>query len=223
MRVLIVEKEQSCGHELASRLSCQGMVADIAYEGNDVVRLIKKNPPDLFLFRCHQLTEQHCALIARYRKRGIDVPVLIAAAESTKALRIKVLGAGADDFIDDDTDTEELAARMHAIVRRGQGKASSLIQLPPYELDTFSRQLMKNGTDVALTCFEYIIIETLMKNAGKIVTKERLMHQLYADADYRNQDVINVLVCRLNKKLSIEPDNQIRSVRRLGYTFQQPA
>lgn len=223
MRILIVERNKPCCLELASQLSNLGIVTDTAFDTDNLISIIQKNSPDACLFRSDKLSVQHCALIERYRKRGINIPVLVAAAESSKELRIKVLAAGADDFIGGDIDSDELAARLHTIVRRGQGHSSSLIQLPPYELDTSSRRLMKDGNDVVLTGFEYIVIETLMKNAGKIVTKERLMHQLYPDAEFRNQDVINVLVCRLKKKLSVAPGNQIRSVRRLGYTFQKQA
>jgi DNA-binding response OmpR family regulator len=148
------------------------------------------------------------------------MPVVVTATESSKALRIAAFEAGADDIVSGEIEPEEFVARVSALVRLTQAHSQNRIALPPYELDISSKQLTKDGTEVELTSFEYIVAECLMKKNGKVVTRDEIMNQLYSDSDLRNPAVINVLICRLKKKLCQGSGFQIKSIRRLGYIFR---
>lgn len=221
MRILIFDKNQASSRFAPALISRLGFVTDTFSDTDNALRSLKKFSPDVFIISTHLLCEQHCALIRRYRKRGFTTPVIVTAADSTQALRIAAYEAGADDIVSDEIEPEEFVARISAIDRRSRGIASSRIRLPPYELDLTGKHVLRNGTQVELTNFEYLVAEFLMKRNGKVVTRDELMGQLYADADLRNQDVVNVLICRLKKKLCRDSGFQIQSIRGLGYVFRQ--
>ncbi len=220
MRVIVFDRDQASARYASVLISRLEFLTDTFTDIDNALRSVKKFNPDLFIISTHFLGEQHCALIRRYRKRGFRTPVILTATESTKALRITAYQAGADDIVSGDIEPEEFVARVSAIVRRNQGHASNRIDLPPYELDLSGKQLLKDGEEVELTNFEYVVAESLIKRSGKIVTREELMIQLYSDADLRNHDVINVLICRLKKKLCRDTGFQIKSIRGLGYVFR---
>ncbi|WP_297202885.1 winged helix-turn-helix domain-containing protein [uncultured Pluralibacter sp.] len=221
MRILIFDKNQASSCFAPLLMSRLGIVTDTFSDIDNALRSLKRFHPDVFIISTHQLCEQHCALISRYRKKGIVTPVIVTATESTKDLRITAYEAGADDIVSGEIEAEEFVARVSAIERRSRGIASNRIQLPPYELDLSGRQLLRDGTEVELTNYEYMVAELLMKRTGKVVTRDEMMRQLYSDADLQNQDVINVLICRLKKKLCRDSGLRIKTIRGLGYVFQQ--
>ncbi len=115
---------------------------------------------------------------------------------------------------------EEVIARMQALMRRNSGLASQVIVLPPFQIDLSRRELSVNDRQIKLTAFEYTIIETLIRNAGKVVSKDSLMLQLYPDAELRESHTIDVLMGRLRKKVQAEyPHEVITTVRGQGYRF----
>jgi two-component system response regulator PhoP len=105
-------------------------------------------------------------------------------------------------------------------MRRNSGLASQIISLAPFQVDLSRRELTINDTQIKLTAFEYTIIETLIRNAGKVVSKDSLMLQLYPDAELRESHTIDVLMGRLRKKMQAEhPLDVITTVRGQGYRF----
>ncbi|MCX2958806.1 MAG: two-component system response regulator PhoP, partial [Serratia symbiotica] len=93
--------------------------------------------------------------------------------------KVAVLEAGADDYVTKPFHLEEVIARIQALMRRNSGLASQIIVLPPFQIDLARRELSVNEQNIKLTAFEYTIIETLIRNAGKVVSKDSLMLQLY--------------------------------------------
>lgn len=97
--------------------------------------------------------------------------------------KVEVLSAGADDYVTKPFHIEEVMARMQALMRRNSGLASQVISLPPFQVDLSRRELSINDEVIKLTAFEYTIMETLIRNNGKVVSKDSLMLQLYPDAE----------------------------------------
>ncbi|WP_430506640.1 winged helix-turn-helix domain-containing protein, partial [Escherichia coli] len=112
-------------------------------------------------------------------------------------------------------------ARMQALMRRNSGLASQVISLPPFQVDLSRRELSINDEVIKLTAFEYTIMETLIRNNGKVVSKDSLMLQLYPDAELRESHTIDVLMGRLRKKIQAQyPQEVITTVRGQGYLFE---
>lgn len=220
MRILIFDKNQASSGYATLLMSQPGVVTETFSDIDNALRSLNKFHPDVFIISTPLLCEKHCALIRRYRMRGYITPVIVTATGSTMAIRIAAYDAGADDVVSGDIQPEEFVARVSAIERRGRGLSSNCIKLPPYELDLFGKQILRDGMQVQLTNCEYLIAALLIKQNGKVVTRDQLMGQLYSDADLKNQDVINVLICRLKKKLCQDSGFKIKSIRGLGYVFQ---
>ena len=155
------------------------------------------------------------------RSSGSSVPVLILTARADEVDMVVGLDAGADDYVTKPFHIEEVAARMQALLRRNSGLASQVISLPPFQVDLSRRELSVNDQPIKLTAFEYTIMETLIRNRGKVVSKDSLMLQLYPDAELRESHTIDVLMGRLRKKIQAEyPQDVITTVRGQGYLFE---
>jgi two-component system response regulator PhoP len=106
-------------------------------------------------------------------------------------------------------------------MRRNSGLASQVITIPPFQVDLSRRELSISDEVIKLTAFEYTIMETLIRNSGKVVSKDSLMLQLYPDAELRESHTIDVLMGRLRKKIQAQyPDDVITTVRGQGYLFE---
>ena len=133
--------------------------------------------------------------------------------------KVEVLSAGADDYVTKPFHIEEVAARMQALLRRNSGLASR--DFPSTFRGSSRREFSINNEVIKLTAFEYTIMETLIRNNGKVVSKDSLMLQLYPDAELRESHTIDVLMGRLRKKIQAQyPHDVITTVRGQGYLFE---
>lgn len=147
-------------------------------------------------------------------------PILVLTAREGWQAKVEALEAGADDYVTKPFHIEEVAARLQALMRRNSGHASQIIAMAPFQVDLSRRELTIHDQPVKLTAFEYTIVETLIRNAGKVVSKDSLMLQLYPDAELRESHTIDVLMGRLRKKiLALHSDEVIATVRGQGYRF----
>ena len=155
------------------------------------------------------------------RGAGYTAPILFLTAKDETEDKIEGLNAGGDDYVTKPFHIEEVAARMQALLRRNSGLASQVISIPPFQVDLSRRELSINEQPIKLTAFEYTIMETLIRNRGKVVSKDSLMLQLYPDAELRESHTIDVLMGRLRKKIQAEyPQDVITTVRGQGYLFE---
>ncbi len=130
------------------------------------------------------------------------------------------LNSGADDYVTKPFHLEEILARVQALMRRNSGLASQILQLGDFIIDMSRKEFTIKDKNIKLTAFEYTILETLMRNNSKVVSKESLMRQLYPDAELRESHTIDVLMGRLRKKImQAWPNYVIVTVRGQGYRF----
>ncbi len=148
-------------------------------------------------------------MIRRWRNQKVKLPILVLTAHESWQDKVAVLEAGADDYVTKLFHLEEVVAQIQTLTRRNNGLASQLISLSPFEINLSRRELMVKRITIKLTVFEYTIIETLIRNNGKVVSKESLMLQLYLDAELRDNHTIDVLMSRLRKKLQLAYDADV--------------
>ena len=159
-------------------------------------------------------------MIAKARERGCKYPILILTARDRWQDKVEGLEAGADDYLVKPFHTEELMARVRALLRRSGGWTKSIMQCGPVALDTSSQSVMLNDASVELTAYEYKLLEYLMVHAGEVISKTRLSEHLYDEDADRDSNVLEVFVRRLCRKL--DPDetlNPIETLRGRGYRF----
>ncbi|TNV22022.1 two-component system response regulator PhoP [Buttiauxella sp. B2] len=220
MRVLVVEDNALLRHHLQVQLREAGHQVDAAEDAKEADYFLSEHTPDIAIVDLGLPDEDGMSLIRRWRSHDVSVPILVLTAREGWQNKVEVLGAGADDYVTKPFHLEEVIARMQVLMRRNSGLASQVISLPPFQVDLSRRELLINDNLVKLTAFEYTIMETLIRNNGKVVSKDSLMLQLYPDAELRESHTIDVLMGRLRKKILAEyPHEAITTVRGQGYRF----
>lgn len=179
--------------------------------------------PDVAIVDLGLPDEDGLSLIRRWRSHDVSVPVLVLTAREGWQDKVEVLSAGADDYVTKPFHIEEVAARMQALLRRNSGLASQVISIPPFRVDLSRRELSVNEQPIKLTAFEYTIMETLIRNRGKVVSKDSLMLQLYPDAELRESHTIDVLMGRLRKKIRAQYPQDVITTVRGGATYSNCA
>ncbi|EPN9526085.1 two-component system response regulator PhoP [Cronobacter malonaticus] len=220
MRVLVVEDNALLRHHLKVQLSELGHQVDAAEDAKEADYYLNEHLPDVAIVDLGLPDEDGLSLIRRWRASEITLPILVLTAREGWQDKVEVLGAGADDYVTKPFHIEEVVARMQALLRRNSGLASQVISMPPFVVDLSRREVTIHDNLIRLTAFEYTIMETLIRNAGKVVSKDSLMLQLYPDAELRESHTIDVLMGRLRKKIQAEYSGEaITTVRGQGYRF----
>jgi two-component system response regulator PhoP len=222
MKVLVVEDEALLRHHLLTRLSESGHVVDAVANAEEALYQTREFHHDLAVVDLGLPDISGLDLIRQLRSNGQRFPILILTARGNWQDKVEGLAAGADDYVVKPFQFEELEARLNALLRRSSGFTQSSIEAGPLKLDLNRKQALVNDEPLALTAFEYRILEYLMRHQQQVVAKERLMEQLYPDDTERDTNVIEVLVGRLRRKLEAQGDlKPIDTVRGLGYLFTE--
>ncbi len=220
MHLLLVEDEPGLRDQLTDRLRGAGYSVTAAVDGEEGLFQATEVPFDAAIIDLGLPRLSGIDLIRQARARGAVFPILILTARGRWQDKVEGLEAGADDYLVKPFQYEELEARVHALLRRAAGWASSTLAFGPLELDTRAKRVTVHDAPVELTAYEYNVLEYLALNAGKAVSKSELTEHIY-DQDYdRDSNVIEVFVGRLRRKL--DPDGMlapIETVRGQGYRF----
>ena len=221
MRVLLVEDEMLLAAQIDRFLRDQQHAVDVAADGEEGLYHGREYQYDVAIVDLGLPKLDGIDLITTLRKEKVSTPVLILTARGGWRDKVAGLEAGADDYLTKPFHMEELLARMNALVRRASGYASPTLRHGSVELDTRTRKVAARGAPVDLTAYEYRLLEYLMLNAGRVLSRADLTDRLY-DQDYdRDSNVIEVLVGRLRRKLDPNgTERPIRTVRGQGYRFE---
>ena len=158
-------------------------------------------------------------LLARLREMGVTAPALVLSSLGQARQRVEGLDAGADDYLAKPFQSEELIARLRALIRRASGNASSELTAGDVRLDTRSGKVTLSGDPVKLTAQEYKLLSYLLHHKGKVVSRTELIEHIY-DQDFdRDSNTIEVFVPRIRKKLGADV---ITTIRGLGYSLDEP-
>ena len=223
MRVLIVEDEPKLLSALTARFRAEGYAVDSAALGRDGLYVGREMPIDLAVVDLGLPDIPGTELIKRWRESGKSFPVLILTARSSWEEKVSGLELGADDYMVKPFHTEELLARVRALLRRAAGWSDPRLRCGPYTLDTSAKSLLVNDTDTELTAFEYKVLEYLMLHAGRVISKSELTDHLYEEDADRDSNVLEVIIGRLRRKMDPERElNPIETARGQGYRFRFP-
>jgi two-component system response regulator QseB len=214
VRVLLAEDDAVLGDGLCAGLRQQGFQVDWVRDGVAAARELGSGVYaaavlDLGLPRLDGLD-----VLRQARQAGLNTPVLVLTARDGVPQRIAGLDNGADDYVVKPVDLDELAARLRALVRRAHGQAQPRLQGQDVALDQAARQVWRAGELVALSTREFDLLETLMRNAGRVLTREQLEQQLYRWGHEVDSNAIEVHVHHLRRKLG---SSLIQTVRGVGY------
>jgi two-component system, OmpR family, response regulator len=218
MRILIVEDEPTLGKQLKSTLEQNGYAVDLSVDGEDGHFLGQTEDYDAVVLDLGLPEIDGLTVLGMWRKEGRKFPVLVLTARDSWS--DKVAGLGADDYLAKPFQTEELIARLRALIRRASGNTSSELTAGDVRLDTRSGRVTLDGEPVKLTAQEYKLLSYLLHHKGKVVSRTELIEHIY-DQDFdRDSNTIEVFVTRIRKKLGADV---ITTIRGLGYSLDDPA
>lgn len=218
MRILVIEDEVSLQSQIRTRLQADGYVVDISADGKEGLFFASEYPLDAAIVDLGLPGMSGLQVIERLRHQGNKLPILILTARGSWQDKVAGLGAGADDYLVKPFHMEELLARLKALLRRASGSGDNSIACGRLTLNTAAQQVAVDGANVDLTTFEYRLLEYLVRQRGKVVSKTELADYLYAHDDERDSNVIEVLIARIRRKL--DPQGQLQpiaTVRGRGY------
>ena len=219
MRILIVEDDASLAAGLARILEAEGYAVDVMGSGEHASLATRQESFDLVILDVGLPGMDGFEVLRRLRAEGLAMPVLILTARDALDDRVRGLDLGADDYMVKPFAMPELAARVRALIRRGQSQAGPRVVHGPLVLDTSARRATLNGEPFELAAREWAVLEVLLARAEKIVSKESIIQALASWGEELSQNAIEVYVSRLRGKL--EPAGiRIRTVRGFGYMLE---
>ena len=217
MRVLVVEDEPNLARQLRTALEGAGYAVDSASDGEDGHYLGSTETYDAVILDLGLPELDGLTVLDRWRKDGKVTPVLVLTARDSWSDKVAGLDAGADDYLAKPFQTEELIARLRALIRRSTGNASSELIAGDVRLDTRSGRVTLAGDPVKLTAQEFKLLSYLMHHKGKVVSRTELIEHIY-DQDFdRDSNTIEVFITRIRKKLGAD---LISTTRGLGYSLE---
>ena len=220
MRLLIVEDEPTLGTQLKDTLEGAGYAVDLATDGEDGHYLGQTENYDAVILDLGLPVMDGLTVLDKWRKEGKTFPVLVLTARDSWSDKVAGLDSGADDYLAKPFQTEELIARLRALIRRAAGNASAEMIAGDVRLDTRSGRVTLAGEPVKLTAQEYKLLSYLLHHKGKVVSRTELIEHIY-DQDFdRDSNTIEVFVTRIRKKLGADV---ITTIRGLGYSLDDPA
>ena len=220
MRLLLIEDDAALRQGLARQLEADGYRVDQAADGAEGLYLAQEYPVDLAIVDLGLPKVNGLTIVQRLRAEGRQIPLLILTARSTWQDKVAGLEAGADDYLVKPFDYPELAARVKALLRRSLKAVSDVVTLGPLAIDFSAQSVRLHGEPLELTAFEYRLLEYLVRERARIVTKQELSDYLYPHGEDRDSNVLEVLIGRLRRKL--DPEGRlapIETVRGRGYRF----
>ena len=221
MRILVVEDELKVGSFIRRALEEESAAVDLCTDGSQGLEWALSGSYDLIVLDLMLPGMPGLEILKRIRKEGLQAPVLILTARSQVGQKVQGLDAGADDYLTKPFAIEELLARVRVLLRRGSGEAKGILQVDDLILNPASREVTRGGQRIELTTKEYALLEYLLRNAGRVLTRPMIAEHVW-NLDFDTfTNVIDVYVNYLRNKIDKGHDRKlIQTVRGSGYVLK---
>ena len=217
MRILVVEDDPMLGEGIAEGLKQHNYAVDLMFDGNMAAQALSTEAYDAAIIDIGLPSQDGISIVKNLRAEGGHVPVLLLTARDAVGDRIKGLDSGADDYLTKPFDFSELLARMRALVRRSVGRSDPKIKFGTLELDPAAQTFSDNGKFIKLSRREFAVLECLLENIGRVVSKTKLLEKLYGWNEEIDSNTLEVHIHNLRKKIN---NKYIRTIRGVGYIVQ---
>ena len=218
MRILVVEDNELVADAIVRGLAMAGFAVDRVANTESAQAALAAEHFDLALLDIGLPGADGLSLLRKLRGDGVQLPVMILTARDTLAAKVEALDLGADDFLMKPFEQAELAARCRALIRRSNLSTSGQLNLGRMRIDINGRLVQIDGEAVELTGREWLVLECLMQNASRVISKERLQQAIVGWDQAVTPNAVEVYVSRLRTKLAGAAT--IRAVRGLGYRLE---
>jgi DNA-binding response OmpR family regulator len=218
MRILLAEDDKYLGEGLTMGLRQLGHTVDWVMDGMAAEQALSTENLDALILDLGLPRQDGLHVLEKLRKQGKDLPVLVLTARDTVENRIEGLDLGADDYVVKPFDLLEVNARLRAITRRREGRVATVITYDDLVLDPAAHSLTKAGEEIMLGASEFAILESLLTQQGRILSRQVLEEALYGWDEGVESNAIEVYIHHLRKKLG---KDLIKTVRGVGYTIKK--
>jgi len=220
MRILIVEDDPDLARQLGQSLQDAGYAVDTAADGEEGHFLGDTEPYDAVVLDLGLPLIDGVSVLQKWRADGRTFPVIILTARDQWSEKVSGFDAGADDYLTKPFHTEELLARLRALVRRAAGHSTDAVEIGDLLVDNRSARVFVDGVPIKLTSHEFRLISYLAMHRGRVISRTELVEHIY-DQDFdRDSNTIEVFIGRLRRKIGTD---RIETVRGLGYRLINPA
>lgn len=217
MHVLLVEDNALVASGVKTGLQLQGFGVDVVGSAAQADAAIKSSHFDVCVLDLGLPDEDGLQLLSRWRRQAVELPVLVLTARDAVGQRIEGLQTGADDYLVKPFDLHELAARLHALLRRAAGRSVDWIVLGDVKVDLAASQALRDGAAVDLSRREWALLSALLQSPGRVLSLEQLRDSLYGYSLDVESNAVNVHVHHLRRKLGADIVETVRGVGfRLG-------
>ena len=217
MKILVIEDEQKLNAALVEGLRQRGYAVDFAYDGVDGEMLARTNDYDVILLDIMMPKQDGIETCRHLRAFGLKIPILFLTARDSTEDKVTGLDLGADDYLVKPFSFDELAARIRALLRRSPETSHTVLALDDLRLDTGAQTLKIHDAEIELTLREYGLLEYLLRNKGKVVTREDILSHVWDRFHDSFSNVIDVHLKNLRKKLPKAYATRIKTVWGKGY------
>lgn len=211
---------------LARALAFEGYDVDTAPDGIEAMQLVERVGPDVVVLDVMMPVMDGLEVARRLRARGDATPILMLTARHEVSDRVAGLDAGADDYLVKPFALDELLARLRALLRRGEVVAgeSSVLEVADLRLDTATRQVFRGDREIGLTKTEFDLLELLMRNAGLVLSRERIYEDIWGYDFESSSNSLDVYIGYLRRKTEAAGEARlIQTVRGVGYVLREEA
>lgn len=222
MRILIVEDEKKVASFIKKGLEEEYFSVDVAYNGKEGLEFATKEEYDLLLLDIMIPYIDGITLTKELRKRKITTPILLLTVKDSTQAKVEGLDAGADDYLTKPFAFEELTARIRALLRRNENQKMSVLTIDDLTIDLLAHKVTRKGVEIILTPKEFSILEYLMRNKNKIVSRTKLIEHVYDYHFDTETNIVDVYINKLRSKVDQNHEKQlIHTVRGVGYTIKE--
>lgn len=221
MRILVVEDEKKVASFIKKGLEEEYYQVDTAANGKVALELVFENEYDLIISDVMMPVMDGFQFVKELRENKILIPVLLLTVKDSTLDKVKGLDSGADDYLTKPFSFEELTARIRALLRRKDSSKENILKADNLKMDLVSHKVVRNGKEIILTPKEYAILEYLLRNKNKIVSRTKLLEHVYDFHFDTGTNVIDVFINKLRTKIDTQDQKQLlHTVRGVGYLIK---
>ncbi len=219
MQIMLVEDDQALASALQEALRQQDYAINVVSTGEAAIYVINTDPPDLVILDLGLPDIDGIEVLKRVRQKKHDLPILLLTARAQVEDKISGLDSGADDYLAKPFEMEELFARLRVLARRLNTSKTAEICIGEVRLDINLKTVFLGNDELELSRKEYMLLKSLMENAGRVQTRHNLESRLYSWGEEVASNALEVHIHHLRKKLG---SDFIKTIRGVGYKVQQP-
>jgi len=223
MRILLIEDNHRLSDSLRATLVDEGYAVDVAYDGREGEEMALFSPYDVIILDVMLPQRDGIEVCRSLRDQKVAIPILMLTARDGLDDRVLGLDSGADDYLIKPFEIKELRARLRALMRRESGSKSGNIVVADLRLDPAGHYAWRNNTPLDLTAKEYALLEYLMRNPNRLLTREMVVAHLWDYEQTIASNVVDVYIRRLRRKVDDPyPVKLIETIRGAGYRLRNP-